>query len=77
MDHLTNFMNSNHYSSLPLFHFLLITNPVTSHIHFPLPILRLITIKRISVLKQSKMVVACMDYNDVLLVFFVIDCCFH
>jgi hypothetical protein len=37
MDHLINFMNSNRSSSLPLFHFLLITNPVTSHIHFFTP----------------------------------------
>jgi hypothetical protein len=37
MDHLINFMNNNHLSSLPLFHFPLITNPVTSHIHFSTP----------------------------------------
>jgi hypothetical protein len=34
MDNLINFMNNNRSSSLQLFHFLLITNPVTSHIHF-------------------------------------------
>ena len=28
MDHLINFMNNNHSFSLPLFHFLLITNPI-------------------------------------------------
>jgi hypothetical protein len=37
MDHLINFMNSNGLYSLPLFHFPLITNLVTSHIHFSTP----------------------------------------
>jgi hypothetical protein len=37
MDHLINFMNSNRFSSLPLFHLSLITNPVTSYIHFFIP----------------------------------------
>jgi hypothetical protein len=50
MDHLINFMNSNCSSPLPLFHFLLITNPVTSHIHLSLHVLILITVKRIYVL---------------------------
>jgi hypothetical protein len=37
MDHLINLMNNNHSSSLPLFHFPLIKNPVTYHIHFLTP----------------------------------------
>jgi hypothetical protein len=77
MDHLINFMNNNHSYSLPLFHFSLITNPVTSHIHFSLPVLRLITVKRILVLKYMKVVVSCVDYSEVLLVCFTVDCCCH
>jgi hypothetical protein len=37
MDHLINSMNNNYSSSLPLFYFPLITNLVTSHIHFFTP----------------------------------------
>jgi hypothetical protein len=77
MDHLINSMNSNHPSSLPLFHFPLITNPVTSHIPFSLPVLRLITVKRIYVLKWMKVAVSCVDCSEVLLVCFTVDCCCH
>ena len=37
MDHLINSMNNNRPFSLPLFHFPLITNPITSHINFSTP----------------------------------------
>jgi hypothetical protein len=37
MDHLINFMNNSHLYSLSLFHLPLITNLVTSHIHFSTP----------------------------------------
>ena len=37
MDHLINLMNSNSLSSLPWFHFPLITNPITSPFHFFTP----------------------------------------
>jgi hypothetical protein len=37
MDHLINSGNNNCSSSLPSFHFPLITNAVTSHIHFFTP----------------------------------------
>jgi hypothetical protein len=77
MDHLINSMNNNRLSSLPLFHFLIITNPVTSHIPFSLPVMRLITVKRISVLKRMKVAVFGVDYSEVLLVFFTVDCCCH
>jgi len=37
MDHLINLMNNNHHSSLPWFHFPLITNPITFPFHFFTP----------------------------------------
>jgi hypothetical protein len=37
MDHLINFMSSNRLSSLPLFHFPLITNPITFSYSFFIP----------------------------------------
>jgi hypothetical protein len=77
MDHLINFMNGNHSSPLPLFHFPLITNPITSHIHLSLPVLRLITVKRIYVLKWMKVAVSWVDCSEVLLVFFIVHCCCH
>jgi hypothetical protein len=77
MDHLINFMNNNRSYSLPLFHFPLITNLVTSHIHFSFHVLRLITIKRIYVLKYMKVAMSCVDCNEVLLVCFIVDCCCH
>jgi hypothetical protein len=75
MDHLINFMNNNRSSSLPLFHFPLITNPVISHIPFSLPVLRLIIVKRIFVLKWMKVAMSCVDCREVLLVCFTVDCC--
>ena len=77
MDHLINSMNNNHPYSLPLFHSPLFTNPVTSHIPFSLHVLRLIIVKRIFVLKWMKVVVSCVDCSEVLLVFFIVDCCCH
>jgi hypothetical protein len=77
MDHLINSMNNNHPSSLPLFHFSLITNPVTSHIPLSFPVLRLIIVKRISELKWMKVAVSCVDCSEVLLVCFTIDYCYH
>jgi hypothetical protein len=65
MDHLINFMNSNHSHSPPLFLFSLITTPSPSHIHFSLPVLRLITVKKNFVLKQLAVVVSWLNYNDV------------
>jgi hypothetical protein len=77
MDHLINPMNNNFPFSLPLFHFPLITNPVTSHIHFSLPILRLITDEKVYVLKWMKVAVSCVDCCEVLLVHFTVVCCCH
>jgi hypothetical protein len=65
MDHLINFMNNNHSFSLPLFHFPLITTPSPSHIHFSLPVLKLITVKKISLLKQLEVALSWLDYSDV------------
>jgi hypothetical protein len=47
MDYLINFVNSTHSHSPPLFHFSLITTPSPSHIHFSLPVLKLIIVKKI------------------------------
>jgi hypothetical protein len=65
MDHLINFMNNNHSLSLPLFLFSLITTPSPSHIHFSLPVLKLITVKKNYVLKQLEVAVSWLDYSDV------------
>jgi hypothetical protein len=65
MDYLINFMNSTRSHSPPLFHFSLITTPSPSHIHFSLPILKLITVKENFVLKQLAVVVSWLNYNDV------------
>jgi hypothetical protein len=65
MDHLINFMNNNHSFSLPLFFFPLITTPSPSHIHCSLPVLKLITIKKIYVLKQLEVAVSWLNYSDV------------
>jgi hypothetical protein len=51
MAHLINFMNNNHSFSLSLFFFPLITTPSPSHIHFSLPVLKFITVKKIYVFK--------------------------
>jgi hypothetical protein len=70
-------MNSNPSSSLPLFHFPLITNPVTSHIHFLTPCSEIDYSKDNSVLKKMKVAMSCVDCSEVLLVFIIVDCCFH
>jgi hypothetical protein len=69
MDHLINFMNNNHSLSLPLFHFFLITTPSPSHIHFSLPVLKLITVKENFVLKQLEVTLSWLDYSECFLWF--------
>jgi hypothetical protein len=69
MDHLINFMNNDCSSFLPLFHFPLITNPVTSHIHFFTPCSEIDYSQEIVLVsRQLKVAVSCVDYSDVLLV---------
>jgi hypothetical protein len=65
MDYLINFMNSTCSHSPPLFQFLLITTPFPSHIHFLFLVLKLITIKKNSVLKQLAVTVSWLNYSDV------------
>jgi hypothetical protein len=64
-DYLINFMNNTYSLSPPLFHFSLITTPSPSHIHFSLPVLKLITVKKIFVLKQLEVAVSWLDHSDV------------
>jgi hypothetical protein len=77
MDHLINFMNNNHSFSLPLFHFPLITNPIAFPYSFFTPCSEIDYSQENLVLKQLKVAVSCLDYNDVLLVYFTVDCCCH
>jgi hypothetical protein len=65
MDHLINFMNNNYSFSLPLFHFPLIKTPSPSHIHFSLPVLKLITVKKIYVFKKLEVAMSWLNYSDV------------
>jgi hypothetical protein len=65
MDYLINFMNSTCSHSPPLFLFSLITTPSPSHIHFSLPVLKLITVKKNYVLKQLAVAVSWLNYSDV------------
>jgi hypothetical protein len=65
MDCLINFMNNTRSHSPPLFLFSLITTPSPSHIHFSLPVLKLITVKENSVLKQLAIAVSWLNYSDV------------
>ena len=46
MDYLINFVNSTRSHFPPFFHFSLITTTSPSHIHFPFPVIKLITIKQ-------------------------------
>jgi hypothetical protein len=65
MDYLINFMNNTHSLSPPLFLFSLITTPSPSHIHFSLPVLKLITVKENFVLKQLEVTFSWLDHSDV------------
>jgi hypothetical protein len=65
MDYLINFMKSTHSHSPPLFRFSLITTPSHSHLHFSLPFLKLITVKKTYVLKQLAIAVSWLNYSDV------------
>jgi hypothetical protein len=65
MDYLINFMNNTRSHYPPLFRFSLIITPLPSHIHFSLPILKLITVKENSVLKQLAIVMSWLNNNDV------------
>jgi hypothetical protein len=65
MDYLINFMNNTRSHSPPLFLFSLITTPSPSHIHFSLPVLKLITVKKNYVLKQLEVAVSWLNYSDV------------
>jgi hypothetical protein len=65
MDYLINFVNSNRSHSPSLIHFSLITTPSLSHIHFSLPVPKLITVKKNYVLKQLAVAVSWLNYNDV------------
>jgi hypothetical protein len=69
MDQSINFMNNNRFFfPSMIFIFRKLQIPSSSHFIFPLPVLRLIIVKRILVLRQLKLAVNGVDYSDVLLV---------
>jgi hypothetical protein len=65
MDYFINFMNNTCSHFPPLFLFSLITTPSPSHIHFSLPVLKLITVKKTIVLKQLAVAMSWLNYSDV------------
>jgi hypothetical protein len=65
MDYLINFVNSTRSHFPSLFSFSLITTPSPSHIHFSLPVLKLIIVKKNYLLKKLAVAMSLLNYNDV------------